>query len=200
MAGLLLQDAALCRAWRHSHHREPSLEEVCGKIEARLGYWLDHMRAPDLETEGRRHQWLLREVLGKLQQDRHHDLLPDEAAFLWSVQELLGANDSLPGHERLVRLLTPHLDVLRDICGTTPPSPGLKGLTKQIYYACEEDVRQAPQRETRLLAGIELPCRGPVLTTPCHLRLIGDVPDSCTVVVEGNGVCAVDGYVMGRVL
>ncbi|MCF6287090.1 MAG: hypothetical protein L3K26_18180, partial [Candidatus Hydrogenedentes bacterium] len=46
----------------------------------------------------------------------------------------------------------------------------------------------------------ELPCRGPVFTADTHLRILGDVPDNCTVVVSNEASCAVDGYVMGRIL
>ena len=60
------------------------------------------------------------------------------------------------------------------------------------------DIEGAKSREVRFLAGVELPCRGPVLVQRGHMRVLGDVPESATLVVE-QGSCVVDGYVMGRV-
>ncbi len=200
LGGLLIQDVALGQAYAMAGAIYPSEKAKAQRIAKQAAAWQQRVRPPDEKTEGRRHQWLLREIIDKLEQDTREHLDSDETAFLQAVlSSIKGVAFGKP-FDRLRELLAPHAEYVTRRAAERRPAPGLPLLSKRIQYATEVDIQSAPQRETRLLAGIELPCRGPVLTCPCHLRILGDVPDRCTVVVDGEGVCSVDGYILGRVL
>jgi hypothetical protein len=197
---MLPQDMALCRIWYDALAPDSPARETCAALPERVDVWRSGVQRPDEATEGRRHQPLLRALTDRLQKERGHDLHEEEAAFLLAVCRLL--QDSAAGglYGRLLDLLSPHVHVLENRGAAHPLTAGLPHLSGIMHYATEEDLRGAPFRETRLLAGIEMPARGPVLSSPANLRILGDVPDNCTVVVEGECSCFVDGYVLGRVL
>ncbi len=193
---LNLQDMALCQAWGAA---DPS-DARGAALRARIDAWKAAPVRADEETEGRRHQLLLRESIEALEHDKHQDLLGDELAFVGAALDLARASAQADCFGRVLGLLGKHEQALEGRRVALKPSAGLSSLTGRIEYASERDIRRAPHRETRLLAGIELPSRGPVLTCQSNLRVLGDVPDNCTVVVEGDAACSVEGYVLGRVL
>lgn len=197
---LLIQDMALCQAWYDAWENRPSRDvpDLC--IPDRVAAWEkgEERRAED--TMGRRHQPLLRALLGVLAEERCQELNGDELAFLCAVCDIIDRKPKAEAYARLRELLAPHRRALAERRRQCPPAPKLASLAERVHYATEEDIRRAPMRETRLLAGIELPCRGPVMTCSGDLRILGDVPENCTVVVEGGACCYVQGYVLGRVL
>lgn len=197
---LLIQDIALCQAWSAAGAIYPGEKARAQVLAKQAAAWQRRVHPPDEKTDGRRHQWLLRGMIEKLSTEPREPLDSDEASFLRAVQALLKGMAHGKQFDRLRELLAPHADSIERRAAERRSAPGLPLISRRIQYATSADIEAAPQRETRLLAGIELPCRGPVLTCPCHLRVLGDVPDRCTVVVEGEGACSVDGYILGRVL
>ena len=188
------QDVALCQLWASTGSSAPE------GLAARVDAWIRNPDIPDENTAGRRHQMLLRDLIDLTRKDHLEALSGDEAAFLCAVFDLLHKVRDRSAFARVEELLRDHVRLLaarREARGLTP---GLASLARRIKYVTEDDILQAPQQHIRLLAGIELPCRGPVYTNSGHLRILGDVPDNCTVVAEHQGCCSVDGYVMGRIL
>ena len=197
---LTLQDMALCRYWLESQTRRAPLGETGAAVARAVQTWIARPDTPDLNTAGRRHQLLLRDLLDLLNGHRAESLMVEEAGFLSAARAMAGEIGDHPCTRRAAQLLEPHGAALDARRTTREPTPGLVPLERRIQYATERDILAAEVTHIRLLAGIELPCRGPVFKSSGHLRLLGDVPDDCTVVVENDGCCSVDGYVMGRVL
>ena len=181
------------RPWWRGEDRGKELRE-------RISHWQVHWEPPDPGTEGRRHQLLLRELIDALDEGRPDDLNADEAAFLCAVHRLSSGMRDLDAFQRLRERLNRPMGALSKRVAEEGTAPGLPGLWRRMGYVTERELRGAPHRESRLLAGIELPCRGAVYETAANLRVLGDVPDNCTVVTEGNATCCVEGYVLGRVL
>jgi hypothetical protein len=194
---LSLQDIAVCHLWITTGHPEPTVADALSAVVHR---WLRSPDMPELATAGRRHQLLLRTLIDAAQKKRLETLTGDETAFLCTVYELISKVHDRRLFQHVEVLLREHMRALADRRAVREPAPGLGSLNARVHYATEEDIRRAPQSQIRLLAGIEMPCRGPVFRDSGHLRILGDIPDNCTVVAEDSGSCCVDGYVMGRVL
>lgn len=197
---LTLQDMALCQQWLESHSRRGLQDSIGTAVANALQRWKAHPDSPDLNTAGRRHQLLLRDLLDLLRNHRAELLSTDEANFLDTVLKVAREIGSHAITRRVAELLEPHVDTLKIRRATRESTPGLAPLERRIQYAAERDLQAAEITHIRLLAGIELPCRGPVFKSSGHLRVLGDIPDGCTVVVENDGCCSVDGYLMGRLL
>lgn len=198
-SGLTLQDITLCRNWAQSPTPGTPVGTLSA-VEATVTQWMTERAPGSQPTCGRRHQILLRELVDHLVKHGTTTLGVEEAAFLQAALTLARATGTTRDSERVTALLAPHESALAARAGAHAPAYGLVPLERRIAYASENDVLAAPSNFIRLLAGIEMPCRGPVFKCQTNLRLLGDVPDGCTVVVENDGYCSVDGYVMGRVL
>lgn len=194
-----LQDMALCALWHQSQRRDGA-EDQHDAVGRQLDAWIENPDVEDKNTAGRRHQFLLRTLIEILQAKRQNTLTPDETAFLHATAALLDQVRSRGDFARVEELLTRELPAPDAGGETRQLTPGLATLDRRVQYVTEADIQRAPQSQIRLLAGIEIPCRGPIYKASGHLRILGDIPDNCTVVVENDGLCCVDGYVMGRVL
>ncbi len=197
---LTLQDLALCALWVETQSHRAELDTAGQRVDRAVRAWMVAPDTPDLNTSGRRHQFLLRDLIELVQANRVDLLLGEEVAFLTTV---LAIARNVGDHSVTVRaasLLEPHAAALDARRAAREPATGLATLERRIQYVTERDLLAAETAFIRLLAGIELPCRGPVFKASTNLRVLGDVPDGCTVVVENDGCCCVDGYVMGRVL
>lgn len=196
---LTVQDIALCRVWYEGRNGDASAEVPGAEgIPALVDAWLAQPISDPLKTEGRRHQTLLRDLLGELQDARVGSLARDEVEFLIAVYTLAESAEDKQRCKRVHELLTPYIKVVKKRRGILKPVPGLDTLSEKLHVVKSEDILKSPSREVNILAGIELASRGPVLSHKGHVRVLGNVPENCTVVVEGGG-CVVDGFVMGRV-
>ncbi len=195
-----LQDMALCQLWLEDQRRRsvdaPELPRVAQCIED----WLQGTTRPDINTAGRRHQHLLRELLDTLEGGHEADLLPAEVALLRTADALCSRMEKPEQLVRFTSRLEKHRGRLSEVAERHGDKTRIHELETRICFATPNDIQQAPVEAIRLLAGIELPCRGPVFRADANLRILGDVPEDCTVVVGNNGHCSVDGYVMGRIL
>ncbi len=197
---LLIQDIALCQTWFSACIGNPFEQTRWQPLLQQVRAWQRRARIPDEKTEGRRHQRVLRDLIDLLGQDPRYHFSGDEALFLKTVLTLAKSGPHAKHYERMIELISAHASYLEQRCKERPAAGGLPGLARRIQYVTEELLPGSPYRETRLLAGIELPSNGPVFSCTGYLRVLGDVPERCTVVVEGEGECSVDGYVLGRVL
>ena len=197
---LTLQDMALCALWVETQSKRTELDAAAQVVARAVQRWTVTPDTPDLNTSGRRHQFLLRDLIELVQSHRVDVLLAEEVAFLTATLSLAQNAGAHAVTARAVALLEPHAAALDARRAAKEPTPGLATLERRVQYVTERELLAAETAFIRLLAGIELPCRGPVFKASTNLRILGDVPDGCTVVVENDGSCCVDGYVMGRVL
>lgn len=197
---LTLEDVALCKLWCDGQERRNADHKAIEPVRKRVAAWIACPDEPELNTAGRRHQRVLRSLIRQIEQGHREKLAADELALLCAAWELCSPVTSDTVQARLRERLADCQEELHALRARVEPSDDLHQLAIHIQYATPADIRNAPVSSIRLLAGIELPCRGPIFKAGNHLRILGDVPEDCTVVVENEASCSVDGYVLGRVL
>ena len=148
-------------------------------------------------TASRRRQPLLRALIEECVAGRAGQMQGDEVAFLCVAYELAGATRKGACFERVREFINPErpkLDLLRKSRPLTASMPRLGSL---LHVVSEADFDAAPARQAQEFAGLAMNIMGRVLTHRGHLRVLGDIPDNCTVAVE-QGDCYVDGYMLGN--
>lgn len=197
LATLTIQDAAICHVWLANGGPSQDPIEGCDTLEGKIKQWLAVAAPSAHATEGRRTQTLLRELIDRAQSDAVDTMSRDELDLLETVYSFAHAAQHHTHFERVRRLIAPRRARMAARRMKLPPVAGLPALAKRLLVVRGEELLEAPHREVRVLAGIELPARGPVKVHAGHVRVLGDVPDGVTLVVE-EADCVVDGYVMGR--
>jgi hypothetical protein len=198
LGSLSVQDIAVCKTWFDSYLGNVRGVEGGERIPDIVAQWLASAGPGALETEGRRHQTLLRELVDTLQREGAGGLEPDEIGLLNCVLELIHGAATPEHGRRLKELLAPYSAAIQERHAAARMEPGLPILSQKLHVVTTEDIEHAKPREIRVLAGVVAPSIGPVLVCQGHLRVLGDVPEDCTLVVE-KGHCVVDGFVLGRV-
>ena len=193
------QDMALCSLWHGVAADTGEAIEGIENFPRHLETW--NLEAPGDRplTEGRRHQTLLRELIELLQEARITSLARDELDFLKRTYELVSGTKNPEAFKRIQELLTGHIGTVESRIEILSPEPGLTALVERLQIVSSEDIQSAKRAETKTLSGVDLPGRGPVFRRKGQLRILGDVPENCTVIVEA-GDCVVDGFVFGRVV
>lgn len=197
MDELSLEDVALCSAWHTSNRDRPKIREMAAGLPEAIELWVEHIPGDTVETEGRRQQPVLREVMGLLLDGRLGAMRRSQLDFLCTAQDLIERAAAPEPLDRVRQLLEPHRRDMRARRKALPLAPGLPDLSKTTGVAVTADLLAAPVRMIKFFAGIELPCRGPVFTHDGDLKIVGEIPDECIVVVD-QGSCTVSGYVMGK--
>lgn len=198
-----LQDIALCRTWYGANAHTPAQAETYAFIPKAVAIWAAEQRSPESDqasrplTEARRTQWLLRDLIDQVQRDGVRSLAWDEAAFLEHAYELTECAADPRRFERVHGLLAPHIAALRSAKERLAPARALPALLRRLTVVTQDDIEQARPREIRFFCGIDMPSLGPVLTVQGHLKVLGSIPENCTVVVE-DGSCSVEGFVLGK--
>ncbi|MCP4640715.1 MAG: DUF342 domain-containing protein [bacterium] len=193
-----IQDVAMCGAWYDSYAGIPAEKKRYADLPLTIDDWASKVRKPDRTTEGRRHQYVLRELIDRLEAGEARRMAWDEAALLNWVSDLSIRAADAEMFERVRGLVEPHAGALHDRLEGLEVAPGLPKLSDRLHVVTAQDIRQARPREIKLFAGIDMESRGPVLVHSGHLRVLDNVPENCTLVVE-DGSCSVDGFVMGKV-
>ncbi|MBX7255394.1 MAG: hypothetical protein K1Y02_03440 [Candidatus Hydrogenedentes bacterium] len=198
LSRISLQDMALCWAWHDSYAEDPLQQQLWAAIPAIVSTWSSCAGKPTIVTEGRRHQWILRELIDTLQSNGVMALAWDETYFLCRVHDLTNNVKDAGLFERVRSILGNHRISLDSRVRGLLLRPGLPILSDRLHVVTSEDLMRARPREIKLFAGIAKPGRGPVFTHKSgHLKILDSVPENCTVVVE-NGSCSVEGFVMGK--
>ena len=196
---LCMEDAALCIAWCRSWEGNAARMSQYESVPKIVKTWINTPQADFAHTEGRRHQWVLRELIDELQAGRARTLAWDEVALLTAVMELIELSGTPDTYTRLRTLLTPHAKLLTVQAKSLPPAPGLPTIAACLHVVSSKQVLASRPRDVKVFAGIPVNVRGPVLVHERgHLKILDQVPENCTVVVE-NGSVSVGGFVLGRV-
>lgn len=199
LENLAIQDAALCLAWRRSWENNADRSAQCEALPSILEKWAKNPHTTNIQTEGRRHQWTLRELIDDLQAGRVRSLAWDQVAFALAVLELIEATGNGSTYERLRSLLMPHARQLAVQNKALPVAPGLPTIAARLHVVTSKQIAAARPRDVKVFAGIPVNVRGPVLIhNKGHLKILDQVPENCTVVVE-DGSVSVEGFVLGRV-
>lgn len=189
-----LEDVAICSAYgkNASGFRERSTRSEIARV---LKRWLSTDLPERPATFGRRQQLLLRVVVHLLLSRGVERLSWDETGFLCEALDL--AVQRKGPNKRLRGLLEPHAGALRVRREAQKRPAGINMLETRVRVVFAEQLAESPRRQAPLFPGQPRPPLGPTLEAAGPVRLVGGIPDDCTVMVTG-GPCSVDGYVLGR--
>ena len=199
LGSITLQDIAICASWHHSFRDDAAGQRQYEPVLDAVNAWSTRVAVNGVVTEGRRHQWVLRELIDLVEAGNTRFLAWDELDLLLTALELGRSNSRPELFERIVRLLEKHAPALAERHGRMSVTPRLPAVSTRLHVVTEQDIEGAKPREIALFAGLNIQGRGPVLIHRSgHLRVLGSVPENCTLVIE-EGSCSVDGFVMGKV-
>ncbi len=198
LATLGIQDAALCQVWWANGGAGNDPPAGIDTLAARIQRWLAFSDRPERKSEGRRSQTILRELIDRLEADDVDKMARDELDLLEAVYGLSQAAQNPKTFARVRRAIASRRARIAARRASSHAVIGTPALTARFLVVRASDIMVAPRREVRVIAGVELPSRGPVMVHNGHVRVLGDVPHGTTLVVE-DGACVVDGYVIGRV-
>lgn len=199
MGEVTLQDIAISDSWYRSLAGDVDALTHYEQIPRQIKVWLTQPASETAVTEGRRHQWVLRELIDELEAGNVRFLAWDELDLLLASLQMARTSARPDRFTRVIQLLDRHATAIEDRHGKVSITPRLPALSTRLHVVTERDIVAAKPREIKMFAGINIQGRGPVLIHRAgHLRVLGSVPENCTLVVE-EGSCSVDGYVMGKV-
>jgi hypothetical protein len=192
---LKLQDMALCALWRGTPEAD-SQNALAEKLDAAMKRWLHSTPLPVTHTEGRRHQTLLRMAVDFLDHPAQ-DAMPPDFARLLLAAVTLGAPTAHA--TRLYALVQPAIPRLEALAGQEGPGAPLQQLRGRVVYAFPDELAKAPVQRIASYRGIRIDQRGPLFRAANHVRLLGDLPHDCLLIVEHGG-CNIDGYLLGTLM
>ncbi|HIJ65126.1 MAG TPA: hypothetical protein HPP77_04175 [Candidatus Hydrogenedentes bacterium] len=195
---MCLEDMALCAAWYASHEGDQNTQERWQALPQALDQWAANVKPTRLATEGGRQQPILRYLIDELQAMRLPLMDRGQVDFLTAVHQLLARAANPDTFARVHELIDPHVNNVHLRRAALEPVPGLTTLMDDLRIVTPRDIQAAPPRDVRYFAAIDMHVIGPVLVHKGKLKVLGDVPENGTVVVE-DGPCWVTGYVVGRV-
>jgi hypothetical protein len=199
MAEVTLQDIAICDSWYRSLAGDVDALTQYEQIPHQIKTWLIQPSSEITVTEGRRHQWVLRELIDEVGAGNVRFLAWDELDLLLASLQMARTCARPDRFTRVIQLLDRHATAIEDRHGRVNITPRLPAVSTRLHVVTERDILGAKPREIKVFAGINIQGRGPVLIHRAgHLKVLGSVPENCTLVVE-EGSCSVDGYVMGKV-
>lgn len=192
-----VEDMALCAAWFDSYRGEPAKREPYKLIRQLLDRWVHDAIVDETPTEGVRQQPLLRMLIDHVQQDGVDTLLRDELDFLYFLWGLIQRTNVRDCFAKPHSLLKAHMTAIGNRREDLAPVAGLVNLGERIGVYTANELRRAPAGEEKAFGGVKLAVHGPVLTHEGDAKIIGGVPEGCSVVIE-EGACSVNGPVLGN--
>lgn len=193
-----IQDMAICTSWYETLTPDSAEHKQYAGIRSRLEQWMTSAKQDPARTMARRNQWVLRELIGRLERGEVAELNREELDVLHQTYCLARRTQSRRIFDRVDRLIGPHFVDVDDLRKELPPAPGMPALASRFHIIGAGDIKQAKRRVIERFAGVGLRSIGPVLTLDGHVRVLDSIPDHCTLVVE-NGSCSIDGYLLGKV-
>lgn len=199
LLALTLEDVAICLAWYNDGVDDPTVAEAYQDLPARVAQWTADKKQSQRVTEGARQQPVLRFCLDALEKRGVDGLHRDELDLLFSIHGLIQRARVRAQFQRPLDRINPHIEAIVARRETVAPVRGLPNVSKRVSIVTESGILNAASREIRSFGGLRGSFRGPVLSVPGTLKVVGDIPDGTAVVVE-SGTCYVSGYVLGRLL
>ncbi|MBI3119271.1 MAG: hypothetical protein HYZ00_11325 [Candidatus Hydrogenedentes bacterium] len=197
LAQVRLEDITLCAAWYYSQQQDAEIVAKYQGLRQHLDLWVTHVAPSPIKTEGHRQQPLLRALIREAIQGRIEEMAREEADFLYFAYDLALRSGREDIFERPLSCLKPFLRELERRRETVALAPGLPAITARITFCFTDELQRAEQRDVKIFAGINVPVRGPVLMLRGDVKLMGNIPAECALVVEA-GSCYVSGTVLGK--
>lgn len=193
---LLLEDMALCVAWDEAHADPAEAKKRFPALPRYVEKWTVIRTRMPAATMGRRQQPLLRALIDQIMEEGVKPLKRDEVDFLCAAYDL---NSQGITSGRLAQVLGPHHASLETVRQHLTPIPDQSNLFMRLRVTTPEEIEAAARRTVRMFKGDTRAATGPALTLKGPTRVLGNVPENCTLVVR-DGSCTVMGYVLGRVV
>lgn len=194
-----IEDIAICASWYDSLADTPDERKRYAALPDAVGHWMKHSKPPGVpDTEGTRRQPLLRTILQRLEISGIGALNRNELDILYAVRDITSRIESPGRFERIRQMIEKRCKLLDARRKALPQRPGLVDIEDMLHFVTAANIERARPRSVRSFAGVELPDRGPVYWHTGDVKVLDHVPDDCMLVVE-NGLCCVNGYVLGRV-
>lgn len=198
LARATVEDVALLLALRRSYPPDSDEANDLAFVPECAARWLELVNAPGgPPPEEVRLQPVLRRILQKVTAEGNHTIEAEEIVVLKQAHDLINEVTAPGRYDRLRHLLDTHAANLRETAAGLL-QPGLLSLAETFAVATPETLRAAPRREISSFAGLAILSRGPVYQAQGDLKVLDEIPDACTVVVE-DGSCLVNGHCQGRV-
>lgn len=194
---LYLEDIALCATWYESHEGNEEVTAAYGNVRQAFDTWVRDLIPPPADTEGYRQQPLLRDLIAELTEGHAARLERDELDLLYFAVAFARRSGKLDVFRRILSCTAPHMKSIERIRKIKPIVPDCPNLGKRLAVVTEDELRSAEVRDVRTFGGLSVPIRGPVFMREGHLKIMTDIPDHCTVVVD-QGSCCVRGRVEGN--
>ena len=193
----VIEDIALCSAWLESYKDDATIQKKWGVIRELVQQWITTITPSTYATEGRRTQWLTRDLIDLLQAGWIESCNWSECFFLKKVHELCQQVQNRDMFARLSSLLSPYWETINIRYEIFPPQPGMTDIENRIYFISTEDIEKAKPRQIRSFAGFPMESVGPVFSRNSHIKILGSVPENCTVVAP-EGSCCIEEFMMGK--
>lgn len=197
LANAHLEDLGLCAAWLDSFRDQPEATEPYNGLRQQFDLWVTLDAPPTARTAGRRQQPYLRKYIDRVIEGGSKEMDRDELDFVYFCWGMASRTADKGKSERLLECITPYLNEVQVRRKVVPLRPGLPTLREGLGIFFRDDLRNAEPRDIKVFAGLDFPCRGPVLTHRGLAKFPEGIPDDAVVVVE-DGFCAVNGPVSGR--
>jgi len=198
LSTLYLEDIAICAAWYESHEETPAIRDRFAVLRQIFDVWVRKCELPRMDTMGYRQQPLLRQLIKELSNEKVSTLERDELDLLYFASGLARRSGKLAVFRRVLTCLAPYSKDIDHWRKHRTLSPGCPALGSRLAVVTVEDLKSAELRDVKTFGGLNLPIRGPVYMREGNLRIMSDVPDGCTVVVD-QGSCHVRGNVQGNI-
>lgn len=192
-----LEEIALIQALRDSYSSTSPEAQQLAFVSGLVTSWLTLDFKELTPAFNMRLQPLLRNALDALITKGVDALNPSQVHYLIAVGDILSKIKGTDKDNRLLKLFSQHEDALKDRL-LDAPAGGLQDLHDVLRITTENEIAQAPRRNTKSFGGIELELNGPMLSHNGDLKVLDAVPNDSMITVD-NGSCYVSGYVMGHV-
>lgn len=195
---LWLEDMTCCAAWWHAWSRTGQDAGTRSRIAEVVEWWRSSVTLREYATEGRHQQPLLRRLLDEVAAKGAAGLDDDAVDFLKAAHDLASRSHDAALFYRPRRLIEPHLAGLEVRWNhVSGGDADFHGLSERVMIVPGPDLGLAKHREIRVMAGIDVGCVTPVFAYTGELKVLGNVPENCVVVVD-QGSCYVGGIFSGK--
>lgn len=192
-----LENITLGACWYDSYRENDGISQTYAPLRQALDLWVKCATPMDTETEGWRQQPLLRILIKEAVKGHIGNMTRDELDFLYFAYGLAERANQDDLFDRPLSCLKPYVRDLHERRAALDSAPGLPSLAERIRIFMPEDIRSSLPCEVPNFAGLQPSFEGPLLAHRGHVKILGDIPEGCGVLVE-EGDCHVQGSVLGH--
>jgi hypothetical protein len=193
-----LESIALCQMALDEHTQKKKGKDNFKNVPSVINSWLKEAVTRSQQGVNRRTQPLIRSLLAELQTKGMRHLQGDEIRLLLAACDLAERSAAPAKFRRMTGILSGYYKDLVKQSAEAGTTGLMEGIERRVHLVTTRDLIHAPPKEVKKFAGLNIEGRGPVYRATHGTKVIGSVPENCTLVVE-KGSCTVEGFVLGKV-